>query len=152
MGEGKRRKQQGRQFADALRERIAAGEFGPAGGARQGYLLVVDKSQRGKDALLALRTVGELDGLQPLLDGDALRLWEASALFRYAVLCGGTGSADRRTLMAPDLDKLLHDALPKALARMQGVAGPLSAMVAVDDADQAAVQQAAQRLLDAAAR
>lgn len=140
MGEAKRKQAQGRQAVDGLRRRLAAGDFGP-GGAAERYLLVIDKSPTGKELLGALRADPLLPGLAPLLDGAALQFWEASALFRYAVLCGGSGTADQRSLLATDLARLLQVTLPQGLARFAGGARP-GIELAVAGEDRAAIEQA----------
>lgn len=139
MGEAKRKQAQGRQAVDGLRRRLAAGDFGPAGAAGR-YLLVLDKSPAGTELLAALRADPLLPGLAPLLDGEALAFWQASALFRFVVLCGGAGTADQRTLLAADLPRLLQTTLPRALARFAADARP-GVELAVAGADRAAIER-----------
>ena len=142
MGEAKRRKSQGQAFAARLAERLAGGEFGPPAAARR-YCIVLDKSPVGTGALAALRETPVLDGLAELLATDALRFWQASPLFAYALLCGGSGSAERRCLLAADLDKLLARSLPQAM-RLFGAERP-GLVPAVDAAAAAALAGAAAR-------
>lgn len=142
MGEAKRRKSQGQAFAARLTERLAAGDFGPPGAARR-YCIVLDKSPVGTGALAALRATPVLDGMPELLASDALRFWQVSPLFAYALLCGGTGSAERRCLLAADLDKLVKRSLPQAL-RLFGAERP-GLVAAVDATADAALASAASR-------
>lgn len=142
MGEAKRRKSQGQAFAARLAERLAAGDFGPPGAARR-YCIVLDKSPVGSGALAALRATPLLDGLPELLATDALRFWQASPLFAYALLCGGSGPAERRCLLAANLDKLVQRALPQAL-RLFGAERP-GLVTAVDAAADATLTRVAAR-------
>ncbi len=113
MGEAKRRGQSGRQAAEQLRQRIAAGDFGPAAG---GYLFLLDKSPAGQELLGVMRTVAaELPGLAEVLEGDDLRLWTMSPLFGFTLVHGGTGPAVRRIRLAATLPRLLEEALPGAV-------------------------------------
>lgn len=140
MGEAKRRNQQGRQVVDAIRRRAADGEFGPRSDA---YVLVLDRSPAARELLGLLVAGGVLANLAPLADAEPLRLWEASALFHYALLCGGAGSAERRSLLAVDLGRLIGEALPKALARVRADTGRAAGvLLAIDEADRAAVESA----------
>ncbi len=136
MGEAKRRNQLGRQSANALQGRIDAGEFGAAG---RDYLIVLDKSARAREALLALRTRPVLDGLAALLDGDALRVWQASTLFAYAVLCGGAGAPDARVLLATDRDRLVRRTLPQAAQRCALEGRWPGVLIEVDETDRSEV-------------
>ncbi len=106
MGEAKRKKIQGRQIADQLRERIAQGEFGPPHAARD-YCLVLDKSAHGLALLQALRDGVGLDGVPELLATDALRFWTSSALLPFVVMRAGSGPAERRVQLAADAARLL---------------------------------------------
>lgn len=140
MGEAKRRNQQGRQVVEAVRRRVAAGEFGPRSDA---YVLVLDRSPAARELLGLLAAGSVLANLAPLADAEPLRLWEASALFRYALLCGGGGTAERRSLLAVDLSRLIGEALPKALARVRADTGRAAGvLLAIDEADRAAVERA----------
>ncbi len=114
MGEAKRRGQQARQVGDALRARIAAGEFG-AERPVTGWLFVIDRSPRGLELLRLLGTMSEFEGLRTLVAGEAVRLWEVSPLFAYLVLRGGPGSPAQRVALAANLDRLCADMLPKAV-------------------------------------
>lgn len=137
MGEAKRRKTEGLALTDGLAARRAAGEFGPPTAADR-YCVVLDKSPAGATALAALRAAPVLDGLDALLATDAMRLWQASSLFAYAVLCGGAGAAEARCLLAADLRRLTERALPQALQRFGG-AQPPGLVLAVDAATAAAL-------------
>jgi hypothetical protein len=140
MGEAKRRNQLGRQAADAIRRRVAAGEFGPNADA---YVLVLDRSPAVRELLGLLAADGVLAKLAPLTEAEPLRLWEASTLFRYALLCGGQGSAERRSLLAVDLGRLIGEALPRALARVRADTGRApGVLLAIDEADRAVVERA----------
>lgn len=144
MGEAKRKQALGRQALAGLRRRLAAGDFGPAGAAGR-YLLVLDKSPAGLELLAALRGDPLLPALAPLLDGPALQFWQASTLFRFALLCGGEGPADQRTLLAADLPRLLQVTLPQALARSAADGRP-GVELAVAGEDRPAIEQALARL------
>lgn len=122
MGEAKRKGRQGQQALVVLRERIAAGEFGPPE-APAAYVVVLDKSVTARGLLLALQQAAVLPDVATLAAGEAMRVWEASPLFPYAVLCGGPGTADRRTLLAADLDRLTAQVLPQARQRVQAALG-----------------------------
>lgn len=136
MGEAKRRKTEGQAFAERLATRRAAGDFGSPQAAQR-YCIVLDKSAAGATALAALRATPLLDGLEALLATDALRFWQASPLFAYAVLCGGSGPAEPRCLLAADLAKLTERVLPQALRRFGADAPGLA--LAVDAATAAAL-------------
>lgn len=114
MGEAKRRGQQARQTGDALRARMAAGEFGNERPAT-GWLIVLDRSPRGLELLRVLATISEFEGLRAMLAGEAVRLWEVSPLFPYLVLRGGPGSPVQRVALAASLERLCAETLPKAL-------------------------------------
>jgi hypothetical protein len=112
MGEAKRRGQQGRLVATGLRERVLAGDFGPTDVA-QGYLFVFDKSPVGRQLLSVLRTMPQdFTGLSALLEGEALRLWEVSPLFPWAVLYRSASRAE--ALLASSPERLLTESLPRA--------------------------------------
>lgn len=116
MGEAKRRRQQDEQVAARLQRRVAAGDFG-APDAAHDYCIVLDKSVDGVSALVALRSMRALAGLAPLLDGEALRVWQASSLFAYAVLHGAAAASEpARCLLAADARRLHEQVLPRALA------------------------------------
>ncbi|MCW7542045.1 hypothetical protein OOT46_30065 [Aquabacterium sp. A7-Y] len=118
MGEAKRRGLQLRQLEADLRARVAAGEFGAAGQA-QNYLVVIDKSARGRDLLQALRTMPEFQGLKPLFEAEPFRLWETSALFQYVLLSSGDASAEQRTTVAATTERLVAEVLPRVMRRLQ---------------------------------
>ncbi|HSV68699.1 MAG TPA: hypothetical protein VLI72_01195 [Methylibium sp.] len=119
MGEAKRRGQQARQAGDALRARIAAGDFGSDRPAT-GWLVVLDRSPRGLELLRVLAGLSEFEGLRTMLVGEAARLWDVSPLFPYLVLRGGPGSPAQRTALAASLERLTGDALPKAVRALAG--------------------------------
>lgn len=140
MGEAKRKNAHIKAVQDDLRRRLDAGEFGqPA--AR--YCIVVDKSPRGRELLQAVRAASEhFAGLGDLLSSEAMQLWEASALFRFAVLCGGDGKPHERTFVAADVERLLGEALPRALRRASRDGGAPGVVAGVDSDCSAAVQAA----------
>ena len=145
MGEAKRRSKLVKHAEGELQQRLAAGEFGAPGQALR-YCIVVDKSQRGKDLLLSLAALPAFAGLRTLFEGESFRLWDVSALFPYLVLRSGEGQPASRTLLAPDLPKLLGETLPRAWRQAaQGGHAP-GAIVAVDESRQDAVQQTLTRL------
>lgn len=146
MGEAKRRNKQGRQLEQQLQERIAAGEFGPPGEPLR-YCVVVDKSPRGKDLLLTLRAMPAFAELLPVLDDPAFELWEASALFEFAVLRSGAGRPHERVAVAVHIDKLLGDALPRVLKAQRATPGTLGLLVGVNAEAEPAVLQRAGALL-----
>jgi len=113
VGEAKRRGQVGREAADQLRQRIRAGDFGPAAG---GYLFLLDKSPAGQELLGVMRSVAtELPGLAEALESDDMRLWTMSPLFGFAVVHGGVGPAARRTRLASTVQRLVDEALPDSV-------------------------------------
>jgi hypothetical protein len=112
MGEAKRRKQQGQQAGERLRQRIAAGEFG-APGRVEGVCLVVDRSPAGRDLIALLRTLPEFTLLQAALVGEEWQLWDSVPLFAFAGITVKDGQA--RAWLATDEDRLLHEALPREL-------------------------------------
>ena len=135
MGEAKRKNAQIKAVQEDLRRRLDAGEFGQPASR---YCMVVDKSPRGRELLQALRAAADrFAGLGELLGAESMQLWEASALFRFAVLCGGEGKAHERTLLAVDVDRLLGDSLPRALRRV-----PQAGFVVGVDTDCSAAVQA----------
>lgn len=112
MGEAKRRKQQGQQAGERLRQRIAAGEFG-APGRIERLCLVIDRSPTGRDLVALLRTLPEFSLLQAALAGEEMQLWDSVALFEFAGITLKDGQA--RAWLATDEDKLLNEALPREL-------------------------------------
>ena len=104
MGEAKRKNKQARQVEEVLRERIRAGEFGEPGTLAR-VCVVLDKSQRAADTVKALRSMPEAAALNALTESLELQLWDASAIFPYALLVSGLGGKDR-VLLAANLDKL----------------------------------------------
>jgi hypothetical protein len=143
MGEAKRKRNQEMQQAGALAERVRRGEFGsPA--APEGYLVVLDKSAEGAAALASLRAAGGgLAGLDALFEAAPFRLWQSSTLFGFALLCGGTGNAEQRTLLAADEARLLEHALPRALRRLAPLGRPPGIVWGVDAARRRAIEAAA---------
>ena len=116
MGEAKRRGQLGRVVAAGLRERVQAGDFGPTDAA-QGYLFVFDKSPAGRQLLSVLRTMTQdFTGLSALLECEALRLWEVSPLFPWAVLYRSASRSE--ALLASRPERLLTESLPRAAASL----------------------------------
>ncbi|WP_157359897.1 hypothetical protein [Caldimonas brevitalea] len=140
MGEAKRRNAMAKQVADDLRRRLDAGEFGSPGKAEH-YCLVLDKSSRGRDLLATLRTLSAFAGLEPLIEAEAFRVWEASKLFRFVVLCAGEGKPDQRSLLAADLGRLLGDTLPKALRRLPPGTPPSAVLLGVAEEDLRAIER-----------
>lgn len=120
MGEAKRRKQQGQVFEEAVRQRLAGGEFGSGGALR--CLLVVDKSAGARDALRRLRAMPEFAWLAPALSAEEARLWEASALFPYLVAAGDRQAGTARAWVAANPQRLAGTTLPEA-ARLLGGSG-----------------------------
>lgn len=112
MGEAKRRKQQGQQAGERLRQRIAAGEFG-APGRIERLCLVIDRSPAGRDLIALLRTLPEFTLLQAALVGEEMQLWDSVNLFEFAGITVKDGQA--RAWLATDEDKLLNEALPREL-------------------------------------
>ena len=144
MGEAKRKRHQEMQRAGALAERVQRGEFGPPSAA-DGYLVLLDKSAEGASALAALRVAGGggLPGVEALFEAEPFRLWEASTLFGFALLCGGAGSAEQRTLLAADEARLLEHALPRALRRLATLGRPPGVVWGVEPARRRAIEAAA---------
>ncbi|MCM5680771.1 hypothetical protein M8A51_14700 [Schlegelella sp. S2-27] len=140
MGEAKRKNVQLKQVQADLQRRLDAGEFGNPCSC---YCIVLDKSARGRETLQALRGLtGRLVGLGELLDAEPMQLWEASPLFRFVALAGGDGKPHERSFVAADLDRLLADALPRALRRAARHAGPAGTVIGVDTDAEAAVKAA----------
>jgi hypothetical protein len=144
MGEAKRKRHQEMQRTGALAERVQRGEFGPPS-APDGYLVLLDKSTEGASALAALRAAGNsgLAGAEELFEAAPFRLWQASTLFGFALLCGGAGSAEQRTLLAADEARLLANALPRALRRLATLGRPPGVVWGVDPARRRAIEAAA---------
>jgi hypothetical protein len=144
MGEAKRRRKQDLQRAGALAERVQRGDFGPRAAA-DGYLVLLDKSAEGASALAALRSPegSGLAGVESLWDAAPFRLWQASTLFGFALLCGGPGSAEERTLLAADEARLLEHALPRALRRLAALGRPPGVVWGVEPARRRAIEAAA---------
>ena len=147
MGEAKRRNREGAQVAVGLQQRIERGEFGTEPNRATHWLIVLDRSARGRSLLTALRQGGQFVGLEPLLDGEAFRFWEASTLFEFVLLCSGEGGADRRTLLAADAGKLLRQAVPTALGRSPKGAPVPGLVAAVDEANEARLQPGIDQVL-----
>lgn len=141
MGEAKRRNAQAKQVGAALRQRVAAGEFGPPGQAGD-WICVIDKSAVGRELLATLRATDALAGLAPLLEDEAFRFWEASALFRFVVLCGGEGRPAERVAVAADRERLLGETLPRLRRRFAVAGRPLGTVLGVAEEDREAVRQA----------
>jgi hypothetical protein len=118
MGEAKRRKQQGLQLVKVLAARVNAGEFGIPGTPAHA-LVVADKSAEGRAMLAALAEVPAFMGLEALLRGDHVRMWESSELFPYLVLASGSGRPDSRTWLATSEERLLTHVVPAALRPMR---------------------------------
>ena len=152
MGEAKRKRHQEMQRASDLAERARRGEFGPPSAA-DGYLVVLDKSAEGVSALSAVRAAGNggLTGMDELLESAPFRLWQASTLFGYVLLCGGAGSGEQRTLLAADEARLLEHALPRALRRLAALGRPPGVVWGVDPARRRAIEAAARALPELAA-
>lgn len=104
MGEAKRRSKQGQVFEDALRQRLAAGEFGTGGALR--CIVVVDKSAGARDTLRRLRDMPEFAWLAPVLAAEEAQMWEASTLFPYLVAAGDRQAGTARVWLAADLPRL----------------------------------------------
>lgn len=147
MGEAKRRNREGAQVAFGLQQRIERGEFGAEPTRATHWLIVLDRSARGRGLLTALRQGGQFVGLEPLLEGEAFRFWDASTLFEFVLLCSGEGSADRRTLLAADAGKLLRQAVPTALGRTAKGTPVPGLVAAVDEANQARLQPGIEQVL-----
>jgi hypothetical protein len=140
MGEAKRKNAQLKQVQGDLQRRLDAGEFGNPGSR---YCIVLDKSARGRETLQALRGLAErFAGLGELLGAEPMQLWEASSLFRFVALAGGDGKPHERSYVATDLERLLGDALPRALRRAARHAGPPGVVIGVDADAEAAVTAA----------
>ena len=143
MGEAKRKRHQEMQRAGALAERVRRGEFGPPS-AVDGYLVLLDKSAEGASVLAALRAAGGgLPGVEALFEAAPFRLWEASTLFGFALLCGGAGTAEQRTLLAADEARLLEHALPRALRRLAALGRPPGVVWGVEPTRRRAIEAAA---------
>ena len=112
MGEAKRRKQQGQQAGEQLRQRVAAAELGAPGRVAR-LCLVVDHSAAGRDLIALLRTLPEFTVLQAALVGEELQLWDSVPIFEFAGVTVKDGEA--RAWLATDEDKLLNEALPREL-------------------------------------
>ena len=149
MGEAKRRNREGAQVAVGLQQRIERGEFGADPTRAVHWLIVLDRSARGRSLLAALRQANQFVGLEPLLEGEAFRFWDASTLFEFVLLCSGDGSADRRTLLAADAGKLLRQALPTALGRSVKGSPVPGLVTAVDEANEARLQAGIEQALRA---
>lgn len=113
MGEAKRRSKQGQVFEEALRRRIAAGEFGERGSGLR-CLLVADKSAGARDALRRLRDMPEFAWLAPALVAEEAQMWEASALFPYLLAAGDRQAGTSRVWLAADLPRLTGGVLAQA--------------------------------------
>lgn len=133
MGEAKRRQTQGRQLADELRNRVRAGEFGPASAGHR-YLIVLDKSPNGREMLAALRGSSVLEGLPALFEAEPFRLWEVSALFDFLVLTSGDGAPAQRSFVAAGIERLLQDVLPRARRRLGAGGSPAGLVFGLDEA------------------
>lgn len=147
MGEAKRRHAQGQRFAAELARHLQAGGFGAAGAER--YLIVLDKSPSGREALAALRASLGPAGLAALLAAEPCRLWEASALFEFIVLRSGSGTPEARSLLAAASERLLHEALPRACRELAGGGEPVGIVCGLGEPTCASVQAALRRLLPA---
>lgn len=112
MGEAKRRNKQGQVFEDALRRRLAAGEFGTDGALR--CMVVVDKSAGARDTLRRLRDMPEFAWLAPALVAEEAQMWEASALFPYLLAAGDRQAGTSRVWLAADLPRLTGGVLAQA--------------------------------------
>lgn len=146
MGEAKRRSQLGRTATERLRQRAQDGAFGVPGAAR-GYLFVLDKSALGQQGLAVLKSAaGEFGGLTTLLESEAVRMWQLSSLFPFAVLHGGVAGSAPRALLATGLERLLSDTLPRAAASLDAAAGPWAWELGLEAAAEAAVRPALERL------
>ncbi len=131
MGEAKRKNKHAQQAEESLLRRIREGEFGEAGTMSQACV-VIDKSPRGAAALKALRALPETAALKPLLDSLELQLWEASAIFRFALLVSDAEDGKGQVLLAADMEKL-DQQLSRALARKPGQGKPRGLLIAVED-------------------
>lgn len=112
MGEAKRRSKQGQVFEDALRQRLAAGEFGSGGALR--CIVVVDKSAGARDTLRRLRDMPEFAWLVPALVAEEAQMWEASTLFPYLLAAGDRQAGTSRVWLAADLPRLTGGVLAQA--------------------------------------
>lgn len=119
MGEAKRRSKQGQVFEEALRRRIAAGEFGERGSGLR-CLLVADKSAGARDALRRLRDMPEFAWLAAALSAEEAQMWEASALFAYLVAAGDRQAGSARVWLAADLARLTGATLGEAARFVNG--------------------------------
>lgn len=140
MGEAKRKRHLNLQRAGALAERARRGDFGP--GTADGYLVLLDKSAEGAQLLGALRGSG-LAGVEALFEGAPFRLWQASGLFGFVLLCGGPGGAEERTLLAADEARLLDTALPRALRRLAALGRAPGVVWGVEPARRRSLEEAA---------
>lgn len=139
MGEAKRKRHLNLQRTEALAERVRRGDFGP--GTRDGYLVLLDKSAEGAQVLRALRE-SALAGVDELLEGAPFRLWQASGLFGFVLLCGGAGGAEERTLLAADEARLVELALPRALRRLAALGRVPGVVWGVEPARRRALEDA----------
>lgn len=141
MGEAKRRSKQGQVFEEALRRRIAAGEFGA--GPALCCVLVADKSAGARDALRRLREMAEFAWLAPVLAAEEAQMWDASALFPYLVAAGDRHAGSARAWLAADLDRLTGATLADAARFLHGEG--FGVLVLAEDAVGARVQAALSR-------
>lgn len=139
MGEAKRKRHLNLQRAEALAERARRGDFGPA---TADYLVLLDKSAEGAQVLGTLRASG-LAGVEELLEGAPFRLWQASGLFGFVLLRGGTGGAEERTLLAADEARLVDTALPRALRRLAALGRAPGVVWGLEPACRRALEEAA---------
>jgi hypothetical protein len=146
MGEAKRRHAKGQRLGEELEKRLRAGEFGPPGARR--YLIVLDKSPSGRDALAALRASEGLGELAALFDAEPFRMFEASSLFEYIVLASGEGPPERRSLLAAGSRRLVDEVLPRAWRRQAGTQAAPAAFCGLDEPVREEVQVALRRLGD----
>lgn len=142
MGEAKRRSKQGHVFEEALRRRIADGEFGESGSGLR-CLVVADKSAGARDALRRLREMPEFAWLAPVFAAEEARMWEASALFPYLVAAGDRRAGSARIWLAADLDRLTGGTLGDAarFVNGEGFGVLVLAEAAVGDQVQAALSR-----------
>jgi hypothetical protein len=139
MGEARRRGQVGRMVAAGLRERVLAGDFGPTD-VEQGYLFVFDKSPIGRQLLSVLRTMSQdFTGLSALLEVEALRLWEVSPLFPWAVLYRSPSRSE--VLLASRPERLLTDSLPRAAVSLSAARARWAWEAGLDGSADSAVRQ-----------
>ena len=131
MGEAKRKNKHAQLAEESLLRRIREGEFGEAGTMSQACV-VIDKSPRGAAALKALRALPETSALKPLLESLELQLWEASAIFRFALLVSDAEGGKGQVLLAADMEKL-DQQLSRALAHKPGQGKSRGLLIAVED-------------------